>query len=679
MKRSTLWIGVLLATLLAHAPTLGGGFVYDDHRFVTHNEALRSVAPLDYVLDPGTASHGEGVVADIYRPVRTLLFSLEWAAFGVEPLGWHVVSLVLHLVGTFLAFRLLLGLLPRAQEVAALGALLYGVHPLTTETVAWVSSQGDLLAMAGMLGALVLLERPGRLRAVGGAALHFGACLAKESALVLPALLLLRDPALPRNDPARPTPWARTTLARVGLLAVVDLAYLVLRTSVLPGLAQTGHPEGTWTASARGMLAGLWFYLRGLLGLAGFTFDQRFEVPPSFGDPEVVLGLGVLLSVLAAGAYALWRGRPLLAFATLGALAALLPASNVFVPLKTFVADRFLVPALPAIVAGVAGALALVPAGRRTVALSLPLAAALVLAVATHRQAGPWRDDESLWTAVRDDRPSNPSAYYGIARAQLERGDLVPAELGYRTYLEFNPLDGKAALELGDALGEGALAMGDSVAGGDTTGLRDQRRRVLRGAQVEAYRHAHDVWGQVGLEAGRGSPALRRAMLERWIGAALDLGDLLQAARVHDFLLEADGLPPGDGDRVMREGSWHHRRMRAVLAWEAWRRPTDSLRPTERLAWERFVATRLEAAALDSGGGHREVLRRFAALLEALIDEREREGRDPEEGLYLAASSARLALQDRAAALEMLVRARRRHPHSAMLARAHAQVAGEPR
>ena len=195
-------------------------FVYDDARFIQQNEALLTSSPWDFFVDPATTSAGTGlgesgggIVADIYRPLRTLLFSLERRAFGLDPKGWHAVGLLLHALNAWLVLRLLWRLLGTTGPAALAGALLFAVHPVGVESVVWVSSQGDLLALTLMLVTLEVLLRPGLLRTLGGAVLCLLACLAKESAIVLPALLLLRDRALSAADaPPRRVTWARVAL-----------------------------------------------------------------------------------------------------------------------------------------------------------------------------------------------------------------------------------------------------------------------------------------------------------------------------------------------------------------------------------------------------------------------------------------------------------------------------------
>ncbi|MDF1701907.1 MAG: hypothetical protein P1V36_12180, partial [Planctomycetota bacterium] len=353
---------VALIVVLVHGSSLGGGFVYDDHRFIEHNEALADLSLTDAFVSPATASAGDGIVHDIYRPLRTILYAAQYRLF-VEDGGagdyrlpwWHAVSILLHVLNTLLVLRLLLSLLRGALLPAAAGALLFGLHPLTSESVAWLSSQGDLLAVTFLLSALLVMERRGLGRTVVGGACFFLACLSKESAFMLPLLLPLRDLALPREEG---TPWARTTWIRVGVLAVLAGLYLVARHAVLPGLAQVSHAHGSVFATARAMLDGMTWYAQSLVLPLGFSFDTRLDVPERWSDPEVWVGFGVLASLVLAGLYGLRTRRYLLAFACLGVLVALGPVSNILVPLKTFVADRFFYPARLCVAVGLGALLA---------------------------------------------------------------------------------------------------------------------------------------------------------------------------------------------------------------------------------------------------------------------------------------------------------------------------------
>jgi hypothetical protein len=564
---------VLLAVVLAHAGSLRGGFVYDDHRFVERNDAIRSLSsPGRFFTDPATASAGAGVEPDIWRPLRTLNFAVDRALFGLDPAGWHFGNLALHGANALLVWVLLLRVLggvpavapgrlarPGAGEgdaagaarnvAAAAGAILFAVHPVTSEVVAWVSSRGDLLAWTCVLLALEVLAKPGARRTVLGAALVAAACLAKESAIVAFALLPLRDRALaPGAGPSSRETWLRT-----GVLAAVSAAYLLARGAVLPGapdlpyLAQTEFPDGGRAAAARAMFASVAWYARVLVWPFGFPFDRNLHVDPipsTWGDPAVVVGAGVVATLLLAGIAAWVRGRGVAAFACLGALAMLVPVSNVIVPLKAFAAERFLYPVLPCLAAGVAaGGLALARALRprpRRVTLAAATAILAGLGVLAFQRDRAWADERTLWTAVLSENPMNPRAHEGLGFEWWKEGEWAKAEKSFRTYREFQPFDGKVQAELAAVFwgayrrlveAEPSIAPGWSV---------KPRQKFVLEQTLRATRAALDAWTRVGLTRGRGSEELVRNTLALQRAAALEYGDLLEAQRANQMLWADD-------------------------------------------------------------------------------------------------------------------------------------------
>lgn len=595
--RTSLRLGLLLLlTLGVHARGLSGGFVYDDHRFVEHNTALSPIRPWAYLVDPATASaaSGDGITADIYRPLRTLLFAVERALFGLWAPGWHALSLLLHAGVVALLYRLLVRFLGAVSLGPWLGAAIVAVHPATVESVAWVSSQGDLLAWLLLLAAFEVLARPGRVRTLCGALLTGLACLAKESALVAPVLLVLRDHALPGGE----APPARTTWSRAALLALVVAGYLALRVSVLPGLAQVPHPEGSPWASLRGFLLALSWYAGALLWPTGFRLETDLLVPLSWGDPSVVLGAGLLLTLLASGWVSVRRGRgAVLAWCAWGALVALGPVSQVLVPLKSLAAERFLYPLLPCLAAGLAlGVQALERRWGRPAGLAPALLLVPLIWVTLARTAA-WSDEESLWTAVRRDRPSNGRAYHGLGEALFAKGRFGEASAAYSTYLQAWRYDGKARRQFVDHLEGWIRTLRSDDPAIEASSNLGQRRRELRALQAGLLLSALEIWDEVGLEAGRGSRSWLVDTLDRLVEIALELGDLSLARNALNRRLGLEGVnpaSPADPAAPLRL-----RTLRWLLAWRAVTTPEGALAPEQRRERQQQRADVLRDAGLD--------------------------------------------------------------------------------
>lgn len=671
--RAATLAAVLLLAVFAHGACVGHGFVYDDHRFVVHNPAIRTLAHPERFLDPATASAALGVEPDVWRPLRTLLFAIDYALFSLSPRGWHLVSLLVHLLNAALVFRLFLrltapGALPPSAPpdaptaplaVAAVGAALFAVHPVTVEAVAWISSRGDLAACTFSLVALLASTRPGGRATAVVVVCGALALLAKESALSLFALLPLLRWALPRD--ARPS--GATPTLRAGLLLAVSAAYLAVRAAVLPTppdltpFAQLAHPDGDPGASVRAFLAAVTGYAGSVLVPVGFPFDRNAVThppPSSFFHPEVVIGAGILASLLCAAVRGLGRSRSLAPFCAGGALAVLVPVSGVLVPLKAFSADRFLYPALPglALAAAVglsrAGRLLPVGAARRVAPVAAAGLAVVGCLLMTRARTEPWRDEASLWEAVRRHDPMNPRAYEGLgfellrtldraADPSLSRGDprrlaavrdhLDKGQRALRTYQEFQPYDGKVRAQNVAAL----RRLYDeliSVAGASTESVvKDIRvpQWVLTTTIAEA-RAALEAWDRYGLSRARGDEALRRATLRDWREAALDLGDLGEALRTNDLLAEADRRDAGSV-------AYEQRRVPVLVAAMALRddprgplAPEAPRDPARDLARRRVRAEVLGRLGIDPARSDLDAWEEVVVHLTALLDERPRDG-----------------------------------------------------
>lgn len=241
-----LTVGVVL---LAHSGALGAGFVWDDAAIVVQNTLTADLSawPRYFRSDLWAGTPGEQLGGSgYYRPLMVLSLALERAVFGLDPRIAHAHSLLWHLLGTALAWRIVHRLWGGAGGVwaATVAALVFGLHPIQSEAVIWVAARNDL--MAGALGLIALerglvdVPRP-RDRAVALAA-GVLAGLAKESVVLLPLLMAALHLARGWSLRAR---W-RDHLPLIGAIGVVILA----RTAAGIGSATFPPPEG-WALLAR--------------------------------------------------------------------------------------------------------------------------------------------------------------------------------------------------------------------------------------------------------------------------------------------------------------------------------------------------------------------------------------------------------------------------------------------
>ncbi len=221
---------ILLAGLFVYAPVFSGGWLMDDSLEVTGNAVVHSPA--------GLAKIWQGSVGADYLPLKTTVQWLLWQGFGNEPTPYHLVSIALHLFSALLFWRLLDGL---GLRQAWLGGLLFAVHPIEVESVAWVSELKNTLSLALLLPAMLTWLRFDERRRgrdfAWSLAFFVAALLCKSSVIMWPVVILLhawwkRD-RIDRRDMVASLPFFAVALA-AGATTVLLQAHRAIRTEVYP-------------------------------------------------------------------------------------------------------------------------------------------------------------------------------------------------------------------------------------------------------------------------------------------------------------------------------------------------------------------------------------------------------------------------------------------------------------
>lgn len=419
-----LFAWTVVVAVLAALPHLHGAltneWAFDDYRFIVRNPHV--TAPESWVAfftDPHTTDplSPTGIV----RPLRTLEFALDHALFGLSPRAFHLHGLAWLALATALLFRWLAALsLPRTA--AAFGALVWAVHPMQTEAVAWVSSRGDVAMAACVFGSLLAATRSeGRDRWMAISLLLAGmAALYKETGVVVPALIVLTRLVVPPpgRERGRFGVALRSSLPWWGLAG----AYLGYRSLVMVGgmdhVTTHAFAGGTHGALAT-MSCGFTAYLTMALLPVRPALDWYLPVRTSFAEPEALLSM--LLHVgLAVTALRTMRTRPVVALAIGLFYVPLTPVSNWPIYLGIPTAERFL--HLPLAGLGLVAGVSLARLGRAT----WPAAGAILVAlsVGTVTRTADWYDDTTIWPATLATVDS-PRAFDYAAAEELKAGNAL--------------------------------------------------------------------------------------------------------------------------------------------------------------------------------------------------------------------------------------------------------------
>ncbi len=194
-----LWIGaILLLTFIVFFPTLNNALTnWDDPHYLNDNPLIRSLSGQNIKKIFTEVFFGN------YQPLHIFSYAIEYHFYKLNPVGYHTTSVIMHLMVTFLVFKFIL-LLSENNTIALITALLFGIHPLHVESVAWAAERKDLLYAMFFLGSMICyiryIKEQQKIKFIFFAFLLFVlSIMSKAMASSLPPVLILIDYFLGRK------------------------------------------------------------------------------------------------------------------------------------------------------------------------------------------------------------------------------------------------------------------------------------------------------------------------------------------------------------------------------------------------------------------------------------------------------------------------------------------------
>lgn len=438
---------IVLATLAAYWPVFSAGFIWDDDAYVTQNALLTEPSGWWNIW---FSAHFQSQ----YFPLVYSTLRVEHLLWGLNPAGYHVVNVCLHIVNALLVWTLLKRL---ALPGAWLAAAVFALHPVQVETVAWVTelknTESTFFYLLTMLAWMNFCG--GKSRWFYGLAiwLYALALFAKTTACTLPAVLLLvlwlKHQPVSRWRILQMIPFLVMGFG-MGLLSVWWEKHL---DNYLPKY----HLLGGWSDRLLIATHAVWFYAGKIFWPTSLTFSYpRWNI--STGGPRQYVWLAGC--VLMAAILWIWRrrlGRGPLA-AVIFFVAVLSPMLG-FIPLYTFyftfVADHYQYLAclgLIALFTAAATQLAMKWKAGRALSLSLAFSLLLVLGALTHQQCGAYQNLETLWTDTLKKNPRSWMAHTNMGRLFTQQGNFTSAEAEYQSALQINPAEDDIHYNYGNLL-----------------------------------------------------------------------------------------------------------------------------------------------------------------------------------------------------------------------------------
>ncbi|MDR3674425.1 MAG: tetratricopeptide repeat protein [Acidobacteriota bacterium] len=466
-SRLPAWWGiaiVLALTFAVYIPTLRYQFVHDDRGQIVENPAVHSwhSVPTYFTAHVWAAVMPEEL-GNYYRPLFLLWLRINDAVFGTQAWGWHLTTILAHVLATLLVYLLALRL-GIGRDVALLAALIFGLHPAHIEAVAWISGVTEpLLGILLIASFLAYVEgRDEQAHALKWRAISLIlfalAILEKETALMLPGLLLFYEWIFRREWEQRAGVrrvflWGGEAFGKIWPYILIIVIYVPARIHALKGFSHAITPLST------AQLVFTWpsliaFWVCHLIWPAGLStfYDfpavthptvRSFLLPAIF---DVLVGLALLACARRSrkvAFFAVWLVLPLIPLLNL----------RVFVA-NDFAHDRYLY--LPSVGFAVLIAMLLKKMcwgpprwlGIPTSLFVAGLCLATALSYGTVTESSYFRDNLTFYAYNLSKAPHNPDAECNYATVLAEGGMYGPALERFTDVVNHNPNNWTAIYDL---------------------------------------------------------------------------------------------------------------------------------------------------------------------------------------------------------------------------------------
>jgi tetratricopeptide (TPR) repeat protein len=422
------------AVLTIYGPALYGPFLFDDFSLPFYNPQSRVDELWPWL-----------------RGVRPLLMFTYWINYqltGKETLWYHLFNLIFHTINSFLVYRIVRRLLEMAGVVdwrklmlPAFAGALFLLHPVQTESVAYIAGRSESLSALFFLSAFAIyLYQPGQEIGWGRAGAVLGlfaaAVCTKEHTATLPAVLLLTDMVWRRENPVKAMRrnWRLYAPIAVATALAAVFVGLVLRNASTAGFRIPGI---TWDRYFLTQCWAIFVYVRLFFFPAWQNLD--YDIPLStIADFRSWIGLITLIG-LGLIAYRLRRRYPLPAYGYFLFLILLAPTSSI-IPIRDLIAERRLYLPMLGLLLVTIGLFVQLRMSRNAV-IGLASLVLVIASVLTYQRNQLWRSESAIWEDTLAKSPRKVRGYQHLVHGYVSEHRCLEATRRLEQFAKDNPVD----------------------------------------------------------------------------------------------------------------------------------------------------------------------------------------------------------------------------------------------
>ncbi|MBN3038083.1 MAG: tetratricopeptide repeat protein [Candidatus Omnitrophica bacterium] len=516
-------VSIAVLGFIVYGNSLNGPFIWDDEVLVRDNVYIRSYTHLKSVFTKDIAE-GSGKNYGFYRPFQMLTYMFDHALWKLNPRGYHLSNILLHILAGLAVFWLV-SLLWDDFITSYLASLFFIVHPLHTEAVTYISGRSDSLSLLFMLLSIIFYIKNSSAKNTKFYVLmllsYVFALLSRENVLVLPLLLLLYHYSFQKK-------LHKKEFFTISGLALV---YITLRFTLFHFLLAHLAVETTLAQRIPGFFAAFFSYLK----LIVLPFDLHMEYTDklfSWQDPKVLAGITMMVAAFVY-AFRVRKRDKFNFFCVAWFMITLLPQANLY-PINAYMAEHWLyVPSIGFFLI-IARELSVLFAAKKGRFIAIPMAIAFLVFYSslTIRQNHYWNSPVIFYKTILEYSMDSAKTYNNLGERYLRDGQIDKALGAFKKAIDLNPDYAEVYNNLGNVY---------YASGRFEDAITSFNRAIdKKPAYAKAYYNLGRAYQQIGRDkAARDSYNKALSLNPNYINAYINLGFLYFKSRDYDQAIAA--------------------------------------------------------------------------------------------------------------------------------------------
>ncbi len=442
-KLAILISGIIIITFIAYYPTVNNGFTnWDDPMYVMNNSMIKSLSPENIKIIFTTPLSAN------YHPVTLLSLAINYKISKTDPTSYHVLNLLLHLCNVLFVFIFIYLLTGKKADIAAITALLFGIHPMHVESVAWIAERKDVLYTFFFLGGLIIyLRYTESLKTkhyLITLLLFVLSLLSKAVAVTFPVVLLLVDYYTQRRL------TKKSIIEKIPFFAIAIVFGLITLNTQSVAI----NKMEDFTILQRLLIASYGFmaYIFKLFIPVNLSAYYPY---PDLTLPHIPVAFYIAPALIILLCWVLYKYRQQYRSLIFGFLFYAITVALVLQLLSvggTIISERYTyIPyiGLFFIIGWLYNHLKTKNRNTSTTFITILSGYIIVFAVVSHQRTKVWKNSETLWSDVIEKHPDVYVAYNNLGNAYITSGRYEAAKKAYKRTIELNPGYAEAYNNLG--------------------------------------------------------------------------------------------------------------------------------------------------------------------------------------------------------------------------------------